>query len=133
MRLYACDIWQPAVDFVRSFDKYDGVFLGDLREVVEEEPAQSCDLWVFGDVLEHLPKGDVRGVWSAANKARRSIIAVIPLGEYPQGALYGNANEMHLWTCELVDIHTWPLKLHDVCVLQVAPTQFILHLRAETQ
>lgn len=131
-RLYACDTWQPAIDSVRAFDKYDTVFLGDLRSVVEQEAAQSCDLWIFGDVLEHIPKEDVRGVWAAANKSHRSIIVVIPLGKYPQGALYGNPREAHLWSCEVEDVHSWPLRILEIRILQATPTQSILHVLAET-
>jgi hypothetical protein len=109
---FGCDVWKPAIDVQNMFCnkyKYQEVYLEDIRVAVHGEVAQSCDLWIFGDVLEHLPKEDVTNVLGAV--LDRNVIIAIPIGEYPQGELYGNSAEKHLWSCSVDDVKSWPLEM----------------------
>lgn len=111
--VYGCDIWEPAILVGKMFcSKYEEVYHQDIREAVHGEVAQSCDLWIFGDVLEHLPKEDVLNVLSCIGD--RNVIIAIPIGKYPQGDLYNNPAEKHLWSCSMDDVRSWPLKIRKI-------------------
>jgi hypothetical protein len=88
----ARDRWRVRIDGIEIDAKrvlpharylYDEVLIGDIRDVVPQRAAQcSYDVVVFGDVLEHLPKGDAMILLTKATAlAGKAVLVRIPLGD----------------------------------------------------
>jgi SAM-dependent methyltransferase len=62
---------------------YDGVFVGDIRELVPLLASRSrYDVILFGDVLEHLPKADAAALLrKSVALAGKLVVVRIPLGD----------------------------------------------------
>jgi len=95
---WAVEIWSPYIQQFGLANKYDGIILGDVRDILWPK----VELTIFGDVLEHMSKEDALIVWNKAISHSRYVLLSIPLGEYPQGAYEGNEYEEHksTWTHE---------------------------------
>lgn len=99
--LVAIEVHEPYIEKYALEDLYDRVILGDARKV----RFPKADVVILGDVIEHLDAPDAQKVWDKARKAaRKTVLASIPLGEHPQGAVNGNEHERHRtsWTNDSV-------------------------------
>lgn len=99
---YALEIHEPYVAQFGLEDLYDLVLIGDVR--TRELP--EVDVVILGDVIEHFTEADAQRVWDKARRlARKTVLASIPLGEHPQGAVNDNEHERHLSTWTDAKIH----------------------------
>ena len=91
----AVEIWEP---YIRRFNletRYNQVHRADIREW----PMQPADLYLFGDVLEHMPADDAVAVWDRARFVAHWLVISLPVLPYPQEAVNGNPYEAH--------VHQW--------------------------
>lgn len=96
------EIWSPYVEEYDLDNKYDLVYIEDIREKPFEGEVFDHEnpLIIFGDVLEHMPEDDARKLILRAKKHFRYILVSIPIIHAPQGEVNGNPYEAHLkhWT-----------------------------------
>jgi predicted TPR repeat methyltransferase len=85
------EVWQPYVEEYSLKERYDHLFVQDVREMTDF----NYDLIIFGDVLEHMPEEDSVRLWAAASQQAKYGLISIPLGHHPQGAYAGNPYEVH--------------------------------------
>jgi len=106
------DEWTVRIEGVEAFPKYvmphqkflyDTIHAGKIEDVVDE--LGNFDLYVFGDVLEHLTKDTaVRVLETACRKATKGVLINIPLGEgWLRDVSDDNEYEAHLSVWELED------------------------------
>lgn len=93
VRWTAIEIWPPYVDRFSLRGRYSQVIVSDVRDL---DPLPEADLYLFGDVLEHMPAADAVKVWDRAREASRWLVINLPVLDYPQGMLDGNPHEEHL-------------------------------------
>jgi len=97
--------WQVRIEGVEVFPKYimphqeflyDRTHIGSIEKLIDE--LDGFDLYIFGDVLEHLPKQvGVRVLATAYQKANKGILVNIPLGEgWLRDGTDENPHEAHL-------------------------------------
>jgi len=95
----AVEVWEPYVTRFSLADRYSQVLVDDVRQLTGLPRA---DVVLLGDVLEHMSVDEAGEVWRKATAAAPDglVLASIPLGEYPQGAVHGNPYEEHrsTWT-----------------------------------
>ena len=89
--VHGVEVWQPYVDEYSLKERYDKLFVEDVREMTEFK----YDLVIFGDVLEHMPEEDSVKLWNTVAKQAKYGLISIPLGHHPQGAYGGNPYEVH--------------------------------------
>jgi Methyltransferase domain len=100
---YRREDWKIQIDGVEGFEPYiqdhqravfNNIFIKDLNDPLTLEwiSQTDYDLYLTMDVLEHLD--DWRKFLETLPK-RGSIIATVPHGYYEQGAVFGNALEIH--------------------------------------
>lgn len=85
------EIYEP---YIHRFDlhaKYDDVIVGDAREV--DLPA--ADLYIAGDVLEHMPRKDAVALIDRMKTAAKHLFVSVPIVVYEQGEWGGNIHETH--------------------------------------
>ncbi len=76
---------------------YNSVFRGDCRDFLRD--SQECwDLVLMNDVIEHFERDEALKLIERIRKIAGCLVITTPLGEYPQGAEYGNIAETHLST-----------------------------------
>ena len=92
-RFTAIEIWEPYLAAYALRDRYDEVILGDARTL---DPLPGADLYVFGDVLEHMPAADAVALWDRARRVAGWLVINLPVRRYDQGALFGNPHEEHV-------------------------------------
>jgi trans-aconitate methyltransferase len=85
------EVWEPYIEQFSLHQKYDSLIQADVRTLDLPE----ADLYVFGDVLEHMPAPDALALWSRARKVSHHLMASLPIVHYPQGAEHGNPFEEH--------------------------------------
>lgn len=90
----AIEIWEPYVSRFGLKTRYNDVIVADVREL---DPLPDADLWIFGDVLEHMPDTDAVAVWDRARRVARWLVINMPVLDYPQGEVDGNPHEAHLY------------------------------------
>lgn len=102
----AVEAWEPYVRRFSLADRYGQVLIDDVRQL---PGLPAADVVLLGDVLEHMTVEEASDVWMKATAAAPEgvVLASIPLGEYPQGAVHGNPYEVHrsTWTIEMADLH----------------------------
>lgn len=100
-RWTAIEIWEPYAGEFGLRDRYDEVIVGDVREL---PGLPAADLYIFGDVLEHMPAADAVAVWDRARRVARWLVINLPVLRYEQGMVCGNPFEAHLvhWDMETV-------------------------------
>lgn len=86
------EVWKPYIDGYNLNKIYDEVIEGDISKLIKDERIFG-DLIIFGDVLEHLPKEDIKIVRQASKKFK-FILINSPIGFQPQHT--GNPYETHL-------------------------------------
>lgn len=103
VRLVGCDGYEPSVELCRTLG-YNEVYLSNMVEF-STRPEADGEVWMFGDVLEHLDEKRADFVLETARKRGvEAVLISIPVGPYPQGAPKHNPLEEHRWTF-------WPSKL----------------------
>lgn len=85
------EIYAPYVDLYDLPSKYDEVIVGDARLV--ELP--SADLYIAGDVLEHMPAVDAEVLIYRMKQAAKHLLVSVPIVVYEQGEWGGNIHETH--------------------------------------
>lgn len=113
-RIDGIEVWKPYVKTFQLDDKYDELFLGDVRHM----HFLDYGLVIFGDVLEHMTLDDAKRVWweYAGEWAGWGMISV-PIVHYPQGAEFGNPYEEHVQdhlTVEDIVEHFGPFDHYEV-------------------
>lgn len=88
------EIWEPYISMYSLRERYDQVVKVDAR-MMENLP--QADLYIFGDVLEHMPAADAIQLWNRALKVSKWLVINLPVRRYEQGALFGNPNEEHVY------------------------------------
>ena len=63
-------------------DRYDEVILADARDITLPE----AELYIFGDVLEHMPAQDAMALWDRARQVSSWLVINLPVRRYEQGA-----------------------------------------------
>lgn len=97
VHLTGIDSWSPTIEKHRTAGTYDRLIEGDMVEVARllgEEGTQ--DLWMFGDVLEHIPQSQAEELLTSIGSPS-FIVVRIPVGPSPQRGGVNPAEE-HLWT-----------------------------------
>jgi hypothetical protein len=87
------EIWEPYVSEFGLDQRYDKVIVADVRQL---DPLPPADLYLFGDVLEHMPAADAVAVWNRAREVASWLVIGIPVVYYPQGPSGGNPYEEHV-------------------------------------
>jgi hypothetical protein len=80
---------------------YDKTHVGDVRDILPR--LGNYDVLICGDMIEHLEKHAALEVISEMKRhASKAVVLVVPLGNCPQDALYGNEYEIHrsTWTAD---------------------------------
>lgn len=85
------EIFAPYVGRFDLTSKYDEVIVGDAREV----DLPTADLYIAGDVLEHMPKPDAVALIERMKQAAKHLLISVPIIVYPQGPWEGNVHETH--------------------------------------
>jgi hypothetical protein len=88
----AIEIWEPYVERFHLDERYDEVLVRDVRD---PEPLPEADLYLFGDVLEHMSPLDAVQTWNRAREAASWLVLSIPVLPCPQGPFEGNIHEIH--------------------------------------
>ena len=83
---------------------YNEVVLADVYQHARSTKIRPHTLWVFGDVLEHLPKANAMQLLNDPRPA--AILIRIPVGPAPQPPQPDNPHEEHLWTFYPTDFQT---------------------------
>lgn len=108
-----CDTWEPVVRRHQTGRLYNEVVLAPIPEFARVAPVGPGVLWVFGDVLEHLPPVDaLRGI---KGNPEGCVLVRVPVGRWPQADVGGNVNETHLW-----DVYPETLAVRPVLHVRVA-------------
>lgn len=94
------EIWAPYISQWNLRNYYAEIRIGDVRYI--EFPRGDCI--IFGDILEHLGKGDALVVLERAERKYPHVVVSIPLGKYPSEEHYGNEFEKHLSTWEFDEL-----------------------------
>ncbi len=97
----AIEIWEPYVEAFGLTQKYDKVIVHDVRRMAKLPDA---DLYIFGDVLEHMLPDEATDLWGRARIISCHLVINLPVLPYPQGPWEGNPYEEHVaqWTMESV-------------------------------
>lgn len=97
----AIEIWEPYVDRFLLRHRYSEVIVADVRKV---DPLPLADVYIFGDVIEHMPLQDAYDVWEKALASCWRAVVSLPIFHYPQGEAEGNPYEAHVetWSEEMV-------------------------------
>jgi len=88
----AIEVWEPYVDLYGLPERYDRVTVADARETA----LPPADLYIFGDVLEHMPAPDAVALWDRARQVASWLVINLPVLRYEQGPLFGNPHEVHV-------------------------------------
>lgn len=96
----AIEIFEPYVDRFLLRYRYNDVIVADVREITLPE----ADIYILGDVIEHMPRQDAYDVWEKALASSWLTVLALPVQHYPQGELEGNPWEAHVetWSDEQV-------------------------------
>ncbi|GHC38088.1 hypothetical protein GCM10010348_76720 [Streptomyces anthocyanicus] len=110
-------VWWTAVEIHRPYIKkfrltstktrkmYDEIHVEDVRE--SEDHLFHRDLVIFGDVLEHMPRGSAVTLLETIVAAGAwNILVSVPIVDSPQGEVDGNPHEAHLHQWDADDMDT---------------------------
>jgi len=103
------EAFQPYVEEYKLRDKYDKIIVADVNDIDLPEG----DLIIFGDVLEHMSKEQAVLLLDRASKYKH-VIASVPIGEWPQGAVNDNEYEIHRATWFMRELETDLFKDFDI-------------------
>jgi len=92
----ACEIWLPYVIKEQLDRRYRRVYTQDIFDLVTSTLASyAYDLFIFGDVLEHLDSAKAKAVLRSILPYCQDVIVIVPY-EYEQDEEDGNVYERHL-------------------------------------
>jgi autotransporter strand-loop-strand O-heptosyltransferase len=91
-KMDAVEIWAPYVEQFNLKDKYDEVYIDDIRNF----NLTKYDFVILGDVLEHLSKEDAQKLIDRMNEWGIDYMIAIPYMMEQDGEEYGNQYETHL-------------------------------------
>lgn len=97
------EIFAPYIERYDLASKYDEIVVGDAREV----DLPTADLYIAGDVVEHLTRPDGAALIERMKAAAKHLLVSVPIVRYEQGEWGGNIHEAHLhhWTDdEMIDV-----------------------------
>lgn len=97
----AVEAWEPYVERFALTSKYDEILVGDIRDI-ELPPA---DLYIAGDVLEHMSREDALLVIRRMQAAAPHVFVSVPIIEIHQGAVGGNPYEAHEHHWTFAEMH----------------------------
>ena len=100
-RWTAIEVWQPYVERFLFQYRYHETICADVREV---DPLPLADIYILGDVIEHMSLTDAYDVWEKVLASCWRAVVSLPIVHYPQGEAEGNPFETHVatWTEEMV-------------------------------
>jgi hypothetical protein len=107
-RIEAVEVHEPYIMPHQKF-LYDRIHIGLVEDLIDS--LGEFDLYIFGDVLEHLPKEAGQRVFRTAyNMARKGVVVNIPLGDqWLRDGRDENPYEAHVSTWDIVDfLEFWP-------------------------
>ncbi len=96
----AVEVWEPYFERFKLREKYDEVFLADVRSW----DSFSYDLVIFGDVLEHMTENSALEIWEKCAKQAGVAMISVPIVHWPQGEIDNNPYEVHLTHWDSADI-----------------------------
>ena len=80
--------------------------VADVRDL---DPLPAADLYLFGDVLEHMAPADAVKVWDRARLAAKWLVLSLPVLPCPQGPFEGNIHEIHVADWDIPSVlHNFP-------------------------
>lgn len=97
----AVEVWQPYIDQFNLENRYDKLFVMDVRQMTNFK----YDLIILGDVLEHMSEESAVELWDRISQQAKCAIISIPIIHYHQDAINGNPYEVHVeedWNTERV-------------------------------
>lgn len=97
----AVEVWQPYIDQFNLEDRYNKLYVMDVRNVINFK----YDLVILGDVLEHMTEIEAVNLWEKISQQAKYAIISIPIIHYHQDAINGNPYEVHVeedWNTERV-------------------------------
>lgn len=97
----AIEGFEPYVSRFDLASKYDRIHVADIRSAAFE-PA---DLYVAGDVLEHLERPEALDVINRLQAVASHVFVSVPIVEICQGAVNGNPLEEHKHHWSFEDMH----------------------------
>ena len=86
----AVEAFEPYVEQYNLKEKYDNVFISDVREFNFDH----YDIIILGDVVEHMPIEDAQKLLSELKEKSKQLLVVIPF-EYPQDEYDNNKYQIH--------------------------------------
>ncbi len=97
----AIEVWEPYVERFLFRYRYHQTICADVREV---GTLPLADIYLLGDVIEHMPRQDAYDVWERVLASCWRAVVSLPVIHYPQGEAEGNPFEAHIetWSTEQV-------------------------------
>ena len=89
------EAWEPYITKYNLRHKYDILINKDVRQINFDE-GFSCDLTIFGDVLEHMTKQEAQTLIKTIAPKTHLIMISIPIVDFPQEMVEGNPFERHV-------------------------------------
>lgn len=106
----AIEAFEPYVERFNLWDKYDEVVVADVRDLMLSQ----ADLYIFGDVLEHMPKEDAKALLRSAQRVANAILVSLPIVHIEQGAVNDNEYEVHHAHWGFEEMHEFLNPLHSM-------------------
>jgi 2-polyprenyl-3-methyl-5-hydroxy-6-metoxy-1,4-benzoquinol methylase len=88
--------------FKEWHSKYDNVIYKDFYEAILDDDIEA-DIFVFGDVLEHIPTSRVIDILDYCSYRCQAIFIASPM-DYRQGSYNGQSSERHISSLRLSDM-----------------------------
>jgi len=89
-RIDAIEIYEPYIGQYNLRDKYDNVYVGDIRKF----DISDYDFIILGDVLEHITVGEAQQLINKIEHYQKHCMVAVPY-MMPQGEYEGNIHEAH--------------------------------------
>ncbi len=117
--------WKVRIEGVETYEPYimphqrflyDRIHIGRIEKMIDS--LGIFDMYIFGDVLEHIPKDVSKRVFqTACEKARKGVLVNIPIGDgWLRSGTDENPDEAHLSTWNIEDFLGYAPKLYSEIV-----------------
>lgn len=119
--------WEHRIVGIEGFPEYNNpawgcyneVYINDFRKTYHGVSGWPMVLMI--DSLEHVEKDEAQALLAFLVAHNRHVIVSVPLGEHPQGAVFGNEFERHLSTWQEADFSLYDYRvLHKAVCLVVS-------------
>lgn len=111
-RIDGIEVWEPYISMLHNYI-YDSIVIGNALEIIKAPVdfglLPTYSLIFAGDVLEHLEKPEGMGLLDNLLRMADVVIVCLPLGHFPQGAVFNNPYEVHQSTWEVKDFDEYNL------------------------